>query len=132
MNRLLFCLMVAVAGCAGDIPQVFSSDSEVSEAVDFVRQVQPIFARRCYKCHGPNNDEAGLRLSSEESSKGELDSGEHAIVAGDLKSSAILARIRSMDEEERMPPEGEPLTKAQIELLKLWIDSGARAPAPVA
>ena len=30
--------------------------------VDFARDVQPIFAERCFKCHGPKKQESGFRL----------------------------------------------------------------------
>lgn len=31
-------------------------------AVDFVKDIQPILSERCYSCHGPNKQEAALRL----------------------------------------------------------------------
>lgn len=95
-------------------------------AIDFTRQIQPIFAKRCFKCHGPNVDEGGLRLSTHEASVAELDSGEHAIVPSDPGASAILARLRSEDEGERMPPEGKPLSKQDIDLIQQWIEQGAK------
>ena len=30
--------------------------------VDFDREVQPVLAKRCFRCHGPDKAEAGLRL----------------------------------------------------------------------
>lgn len=52
--------------------------------VDFSRQIQPILAKRCFACHGPDEAEGGLRFTSQEDAFAEADSGEHAIVAGDV------------------------------------------------
>ncbi|MCP3691302.1 MAG: DUF1549 domain-containing protein, partial [Planctomycetaceae bacterium] len=92
---------------------------------DFAREIQPVFAKRCYKCHGPNAAEAGLRLSSREDALKSLESGQSAVVPGNLKTSELLKRVRSTDETLRMPPEGKPLTPEEIEALEAWIQQGA-------
>ncbi len=103
--------------------------ADVLETVDFNRDIRPIFSDHCYACHGP--DEAkrkgGLRLDSQEEAFKELKSGHRALVAGDPARSALLARIRTTDPEEVMPPpkEGKPLTPRQIDLLSRWVDAGA-------
>ncbi len=93
--------------------------------VDFGRDIKPIFARRCFPCHGPDANEGGLRLHEHEPALAELDSGEHAIVPGKTAESVLLIRIAAEDEYERMPPEGKPLSKREINLLRRWIESGA-------
>ena len=57
--------------------------------VDFAREVQPIFAKRCYKCHGPGKNEGGLRLNSREAVLAELDSGEVAVSSGCLSGPSL-------------------------------------------
>jgi hypothetical protein len=47
---------------------------------------------------------------------------------GKPEQSPLLARVASSDEEERMPPEGEPLSPEQIALLRRWIAQGAPRP----
>ncbi|HUS39786.1 MAG TPA: PSD1 and planctomycete cytochrome C domain-containing protein [Pirellulales bacterium] len=93
--------------------------------VDFQRQVQPIFARHCTACHGPAESEAGLQLTRKETAFAELESGERAVVPGDLKASALWQRLSTDDESERMPPEGEPLTDEQKDVIRRWILQGA-------
>ncbi len=114
-------LWISVFAGALAVPTVARSDDEV----DFTRQIQPIFARRCFKCHGPNETEGGLQLSTREGALAELDSGDFAIVAGDHKASVILDRIVSEDEDLRMPPEGKPVTPEEVDLIKRWIQQGA-------
>jgi hypothetical protein len=53
-------------------------------------------------------------------------SGFPAIAPGDLEESEILHRVVSTEEDDRMPPKGEPLKPEQIKLLRQWISSGAQ------
>ena len=96
-----------------------------AEEVDFSRDIQPLLAKRCFACHGPDTREAGLRLDLAEPSRAELDSGLRAIVPGDEAASEILARITSDDPDLQMPPEGARLSPEQIDSLRRWISAGA-------
>jgi hypothetical protein len=93
--------------------------------IAFSTEIQPILARRCFACHGPDKAEGGLRLNSPTSIIAELDSGNRAIVPGDPTKSVILDRIRSKDEGLRMPPEGKPLSNLEQQRLAQWITQGA-------
>jgi mono/diheme cytochrome c family protein len=56
------------------------ADSRDDEApVDFALDVQPIFARSCQMCHGPQKLRGGLRLDERASVLAGGDSGEPAI-----------------------------------------------------
>ncbi|MCA9198823.1 MAG: DUF1549 domain-containing protein, partial [Planctomycetales bacterium] len=97
--------------------------------VDFQRDVQPIFAEHCARCHGVDAEtrEGGLRLDMEASWLAGGDSGEPAIVPGKPDQSYLMARITSSDESEIMPPpdEKKPLSEQQIATLQKWIEAGA-------
>lgn len=93
--------------------------------IQFARDVQPILARRCYKCHGPNEAEGGLQLDSQAGAFAELESGATAIVPGDSSSGELMARITGTGDGDRMPPEGKPLSDEEIQAIRTWIDSGA-------
>ncbi len=120
----IFFFGAIVAGFLGTLPLI--ADDSVSDVkkVDFVRQVQPILAKHCYACHGPDEAEAGLKFTDRDSALAETDSGEHAIVAGDADASTLVARITATD-DERMPPEGDPLSQPEIDVLRDWIQQGA-------
>jgi len=100
-----------------------------SDNVDFDRDIRPILSDVCYKCHGPDEKQrdSELRLDRKESALGEID-GHRPIVPGDPKASELYRRIISQDKDERMPPEdsGRELTGKQIDLLKKWIEQGAK------
>ncbi len=99
-------------------------------AVDFGREILPILANNCFHCHGPDERErkAGLRLDTEAGLRGAGKSGALAVVPGRSGESELFLRITSPHEDEVMPPRKakEKLTPPQIELLRRWIDEGAR------
>lgn len=101
------------------------SGASAAESPDFSRDIQPLLAKRCFACHGPDTQEAGLRLDDRLAATKELDSGSRAIVPRQSDASEILARITATDPDRRMPPEGPRLTPAEISALAAWIDAGA-------
>jgi hypothetical protein len=122
LQTILCWLFVGTAWPAG----VHSQEVLVQSEVQFAQEVQPILARRCYACHGPDAAESGLRLHQREPALAIADSGKSAIVAGSPEESEIVARIRSEEEGVRMPPEGKPLTAREQELIARWIAEGAQ------
>jgi mono/diheme cytochrome c family protein len=100
-------------------------ETRAASSVDFQRDVQPVFERRCYECHGPNKDKGGLRFDRKATVFGGADSGKAVVVAGKSAESLLLRHITSANPDEMMPPKGERLTEAQVALIKKWIDGGA-------
>lgn len=113
-----------LAMCVHPMP-LRANDQKQASAIDFRRDVQPILAQRCFRCHGPDQAEGGLRLSSRDGAFAELDSGERAVVVGKPQESALLHRVTTDDDTLRMPPEGKPLKPEQVEILSRWIAEGA-------
>ena len=100
-----------------------------ASGVEFGKDVRPILAKHCFTCHGPDEDAraAGLRLDTAESAREDL-GGYRAIVPGDADASELIERVTSDDEFLRMPPAEDhpPLSDAEIETLRGWIDAGAK------
>jgi len=103
-------------------------ETPAQDSIDYLRHVKPVLQARCFACHGALKQEAGLRLDTAASVIKGGDSGA-AIKIGEATSSLLLKRVASTDDAERMPPEGEPLTKTQITAITQWIQQGAKAPA---
>lgn len=82
---------------------------------DFVNDVHPILASRCYGCHTGVKAQGGLDLTSRE--------GAARVLAGD---DPLLLRKVEGRAGRVMPPSGKPLEAGQIALLREWLASGAR------
>ena len=108
---------------------VWSAPHEASAVapVDFERQVRPLLIKRCGECHGPTEQNSGLRLDARNSAFKGGDGGP-IIKPGKSSESELVRRITSSDPDERMPPEDPPLSRTEIEVLRHWIDSGADWP----
>jgi mono/diheme cytochrome c family protein len=91
--------------------------------IDFARDIKPIFEQSCLRCHGPEKPKSRFRLDNREDA---LKGGENgvAIVPGQSAKSPLIHFVAGMVEDMEMPPKGkgEPLTPAQIGLLRAWID----------
>jgi hypothetical protein len=96
-------------------------------AVDFGREIRPLLQERCIECHGEKKQKGELRLDAKvHAFKGGHDGP--AILAGKAEASPLFQRLTSTDEDEKMPPKGDPLTPSQISLIREWINSGAKWP----
>src|SRR5262245_38836426 len=95
---------------------------------DFSRDVRPLLETHCFKCHGPEKQKGGLRFDLKDGAFKTGESGEKAIVPGHASQSRLFRLVSTKDEAERMPPKGERLSVAQIELLRDWLDAGAEWP----
>ncbi len=108
------------------IASAAQAQEESQPTIKFNRDVKPILAKKCFACHGPGEQESGLRLDERESATGESDSGMLAVVPGNVEESELIRRIVSHDEFEKMPPEGEPVKPEEVAILKKWIEEGAQ------
>jgi mono/diheme cytochrome c family protein len=115
--------LVAFIGCF-----LMALPASGAEPVDYVRDVKPILAGTCYRCHGPDKERSGLRLDTVAAALAGGNSGP-AIVPGKSGRSRLIRAVSGADGVKAMPPTGKRLTARQIALLKAWIDQGARAPA---
>ncbi len=96
-------------------------------AVDFVNEVQPIFQRHCYSCHGPSKQEAAFRLDHKPSALKGGDFG-LAIRPGQSANSLLVHAIEGRNPKMRMPRKGDSLSGPEIAVIKSWIDAGANWP----
>ena len=108
-------------------------------AVDFVKEVQPILEFNCVRCHNPKatdfeKGDTDLDLSSFKTATEDS----KTIVAGDAaKSKLYTTTVLADDAKKLMPPKNrvtgalERLAKAETEILKNWINEGAKWPEGV-
>ncbi|MFP6883125.1 MAG: DUF1549 domain-containing protein, partial [Roseibacillus sp.] len=96
--------------------------------VRFNRDIQPILARNCFACHGPDDQErkAKLRLDLEEGFRKGGKSKEPTVVPGKPEESLLWELLSSTDPDELMPPPDshKELKAEEKELIKEWILQG--------
>ncbi len=95
-------------------------------AADFARDIEPLLRRRCHGCHGAATQSSGLRLDRRDDALRGGYTGP-AIRPGDAASSRLIQLVSGAG-KLRMPPAGQPLTGAEIAVLRDWIDAGAAWP----
>ncbi|HJN89018.1 MAG TPA: SUMF1/EgtB/PvdO family nonheme iron enzyme [Verrucomicrobiota bacterium] len=118
MENRLFIIGAALAGLGG------LAKAEVS----FEEHVQPVLASACLSCHGEKKDKGDLRLHTLEDL---LKGGENGkvFVSGKPEDSTLYtSTVLPPDDDDIMPPKGDPLTADQANVLKEWIAAGAKWP----
>ncbi len=108
---------------------VRSAAAQPPTAADFSRDVQPVLAQKCVKCHGPEKRENGLRLDTGASVLRGGDNGPAVVAGKAAESLLVLAVTGKTDLVSKMPPEGAPLSEAELTVIRRWIDAGAKVPA---
>src|SRR5580704_1752060 len=96
--------------------------------VDFTRDVHPIFAARCFSCHGGDKRSGGLSLQGYSDVLKGGRSGP-AILPGHSADSLLIRRVTGANPATSqlasaalMPASGAPLTAQEVAILRAWID----------
>ncbi len=111
------------------LPFILGLTAQASAAdVDYLRDVKPILAQKCFACHGALKQESGLRVDTAGKIRTGGDSGA-AIVMGKPVESLLLKRVSDAETRKlacRRRGKGKNSTSGNWESSKLWIEQGAR------
>ena len=88
--------------------------------VSFVKDIAPFLQQKCVTCHGPKLAESEYRVDTYNSL---MASG---ISPGSTDESEFLQRLTTSDKDMRMPADSDPLPRHQIDLVRKWIQQGAK------
>lgn len=101
---------------------------EYVKKIDFAKDIEPIFKKACYECHGPDKQAGEFRLDQKAAAmKGGKAYGQ-TIKPGDPAKSSFLIIVAGKDED--LPaPEKHKLADKQVETIRKWIEQGAEWPA---
>ncbi len=100
-----------------------------AQAPTYWQDVRPIFRKHCTVCHSTRSlrkvdVSGGLALDTYEiAMKGTT---RPVIVPGKSAASHLVELITTADGKKRMPLDGDPLPKDAIDLIRRWIDAGAK------
>jgi len=116
-NTLLRALICISLPCLDAIAGQYS--------VSYGRQIAPLFALYCTGCHGLSNPSSGFRITRFAALQTGGNMGDD-IVPGHPGASVLMDFIEGKrGPRQRMPQDSAPLTTAQIELVRRWIQEGA-------
>ncbi len=121
MPRKPLLAVIAVLSAAARL----SAADAPPKPVNYSRDVQPILTAHCYACHGPDEGKrkGKFRLDVRDATV------KKAVTPGDAAHSRLIDRVTTMDPDEVMPPpdsKKDRLSAAQVEVLRRWIDQGAK------
>jgi hypothetical protein len=133
MASLLLLTAVAVlVGCGGD--GASGPTGEVGADPSFAGEIQPIFTSSCasLQCHGAA-EQAGLKLTAGDARAELVDvpsTSEPAflrVATSDADTSYVIVKLEGdQSVGGRMPLGGQPLVADEIQLIRNWIDEGAK------
>ena len=131
-RRVVFCLFVTSLIAIWLVlrnPTAAAQTEPLPKQVEFSHDIRPILSDNCFACHGPDEKQrqVDLRFDTREGIFADR-GGYQVIVPGDSSQSRLFQRISAEDEAFLMPPPWAEttLTQEQIELIRLWIDQGAK------
>jgi cytochrome c len=122
-------VLVAFAFLAWNATAVAAHDDR-SESEVYTAKVKAIFDANCARCHSGVNHRGGLNIDTREA----LLKGGHtapAIVPGDPARSLLVTLIRHegpADDPKNMPPNKDKLSDSDIQVVEMWIKTGAAMP----
>ncbi len=115
---------LAIAAAPG--AAVRAQSSAAAAPISFNREILPILANNCFACHGPDEQKRETKFHFDTQEGMFAKAG--VIEPGNAAESLLVEKITDPNPNDRMPPpdSGHALTDHQIDLLRRWIDQGAK------
>jgi len=106
---------------------ICSSARAEETRIDFAKQIAPIFAEHCVRCHSPENKKGDISLAT----IADLNTNEY-VTAGDADGSYLIELVtETHGEPPAMPKDANPLAESEVALLERWVAEGAKWPDDV-
>ncbi len=129
MRLNLRLVLLSVVACAMALPSLAADTSSlpppIERKIDFMADVDPIFVKHCYMCHGDDVVMNGYSLWRRKSAVRGGYSGKAAIDGRDSENSRLIHLVAGLEENLLMPPTGAKLSDPEISILRAWIEQGS-------
>ncbi len=121
-------LLIACPALRGQEPP---KEKETPEPISYYRQVRPIFQQHCQGCHQPAKDQGGFVMTDHASLLKPGNSSQPGIVPGQFPKSLVFTQITSQGGKPPAMPKGkDPLIDHDVNLIRRWIEQGAKDDTP--
>ncbi len=131
-----FSYLAILLACAFEVAVVAQTATPIpidvvqrTTAVSFQDEILPILQKNCIACHSASEKQGKVVLESPQSMLQGGDVG--AVIVPGRGTESLLLKLAAHSDEPLMPPadndvSAKDLTSAELGLLKLWIDQGAK------
>jgi hypothetical protein len=121
-----------VVGCFAASGSLWADEPQAGAPapISFTKDIAPILVQKCQACHGAADPKGDYQLTTFELLLKPGASSSASITPAKPDDSELLRLISSVDKDERMPKEGDPLAPEQIGVVKRWIEEGAKFDSP--
>ncbi len=116
--------------CASSLFAAEPTAAEVAAKVSYSKQIEPLMRDKCQGCHQPAKPQGRYEMTTFGRLVAGGESGSPAIVPGKPDDSYLIELITVHDGKAQMPKKGEPLSQADIDLIRKWIEQGAEDDRP--
>jgi len=122
-----FAMVGILSRGVAEVPRVMAEAKMDHKTPGYSADVAPILNKNCGSCHSAAQHKSGLVI---ESYSALMKGGRHGqvILPHDAKASRLIRMIEGEDDPQ-MPFESDPLSAAEIAILKSWVNAGAPGPA---
>lgn len=100
--------------------------ASADQPILFSRDVAPIFIQNCTSCHNAKKAEGSYRIDTFAELLKPGDSGESPVALEAGHESELLRRLTTADAFERMPEGSDSLPADEIDVIRRWLDEGAK------
>ncbi len=109
----------------------FVSGVTAADKIEFVLDVKPILESACLRSHGPEKPKGDLQLMTRALALKGGENGTSLVPGKPAESRLYKLTVLPPGHDDIMPPKKDPLSKAQTEVLRNWIEQGADWPESV-
>lgn len=111
-----------------------SREVPVGEQLVYENLIAPMMAGTCNECHDANKTKGKLRTDTHEFLLAGAEGSDFTTVDPENaeESELVFRSELPRDDDEAMPPDGDPLTAEELQILRAWIDAGATQELTVA
>lgn len=90
----------------------------------FEQKIRPLLIDRCVSCHGPDKQEAGLRLDSRQQVMNGTEELDALVIPNSVSESRLFQVILYSEDDTQMPPKAK-LADHEVANVRRWISAGA-------
>ncbi len=124
LNRLPFLAL----SLAAFLPGLSCRKEPKLQPVDFLTQIKPLLQSRCINCHHSGALFGDLNFESRASAMRPRKEGPVIVPGQPLASRFYIALTLPDPDRKAMPPTGHRIPNPEVELVKRWIEEGAKWP----